>query len=70
MVYLPHSSSITEMVSLSLSLILYINKSIRQLQVCSHYFYIDILAHTIALDAYARVGLKVFECMFLFVTKR
>jgi hypothetical protein len=58
------------MVFLNLSLILYISKSIKQLQVCFPYFCISILAQTVILGAYERVEQKKFKCMFLFVTKR
>ena len=58
------------MVFLILSLTLYISKSIKQLQVCFPYFHTDVLAKTINLDAYVRVGHKNFECIFVFVTKR
>lgn len=65
------SSSTTGMVSLTLSLKLFINKSIKQSQVCSP----DLHTYTFqtewtTLDAYHRTGIKKFECMFLFVTKR
>lgn len=65
------SSFTTGMVSLILSLRLYISRSIKQLQVYYSESYIYALqTQKIHPDAYHRAGVSEFQCMFLFVTKR